>query len=174
MTDQLFDLDDPTEMLRTAYLSDDGLYRWVLTRVWRNPARLLTFVMLNPSTADALVDDPTIRRCIGYARELDLDGVRVVNLYAFRATNPADLWTAPDPVGPKNNTALRDALTAAAHHATPVIAAWGTHARPDRVAWLLDQPGAHRLSALHVTKAGAPGHPLYLSASLRPRPWPAP
>lgn len=172
MSGALFELDDPSEMLRTAELSDDALYRWRLTRIWGSPRRLLTFIMLNPSTADALVDDPTIRRCIGFARAMELDGIRVVNLYAFRATKPADLWTAADPVGGKNNSVLQDALVEAKWADMPVIAAWGAHARPARVEWLLRQPGASRLSALHVTKAGAPGHPLYLPAAARPNPWP--
>jgi len=173
MSASLFELADPNDVLRTARLSEDGAYRWTLHRIWGSPSNLLTFIMLNPSTADALQDDPTIRRCIGFARDLGLAGLVVVNLYAYRATKPADLWRAVEPTGGHHNDqTLRRALTKAETHGSPVIAAWGANAKPDRVAWLTRQPGAHRLQALHITKAGAPGHPLYLPAASRPRPWP--
>ena len=169
----LFKLRDPDEMLRTARLSDDGVYRFTLHRIWGSPSNLLTFIMLNPSTADALVDDPTIRRCIGFARDLGHDGIVVVNLYAYRATKPADLWLADKPTGGiANDETLRKALSKAETHGSPVIAAWGANAKEDRVRWLRAQPGAHRLQALRVTKAGAPGHPLYLPATSRPTKWP--
>ena len=173
MSETLFELNDPDEMLRTARLSEDGLYRWTLHRIWGSPANLLTFIMLNPSTADALIDDPTIVRCINFARDMGHDGIVVVNLYAYRATKPADLWLAADPTGGvQNDQTLRKALAKAAFHGSPVIAAWGANAKPDRVSWLLAQPHADRLSALRVTKAGAPGHPLYLPAACRPESWP--
>ncbi len=158
---------DAPDVLRTADISEDGLYRWRLMRIWGSPRRLLTFIMLNPSAADALKDDPTIRRCMGFARSLDFEGIQVVNLYAFRATKPVDLWTAADPIGRRNNAILREVLT----DGSAVIAAWGAHARPARVEWVLRQPGAADLSALHVTKHGAPGHPLYLPSAARPVPW---
>jgi len=169
----LFEIRDRDEMLRTARLSDDGIYRWTLHRIWGRPSNLVTFIMLNPSTADALQDDPTIVRCTNFARDMGHGGIVVVNLYAYRATKPADLWLAESPTGGvQNDHTLRKALTKAAFHGSPVIAAWGANAKPDRVAWLLAQPHAERLQALHVTKAGAPGHPLYLPASRRPEPWP--
>lgn len=169
----LFELRDPDEMLRTARLSEDGVYRFTLHRIWGSPSNLLTFIMLNPSTADALVDDPTVVRCTNFARDMGHDGIVVVNLYAFRATKPADLWLAEKPTGGvANDETLRKALSKAETHGSPVIAAWGANAKPDRVTWLLRQPGAHRLQALRVTKAGAPGHPLYLPAACRPSPWP--
>jgi hypothetical protein len=164
---------DETDMLRTARLSEDGAYRFALHRIWGKSSNLLTFIMLNPSTADALVDDPTIVRCVGFARDMGHDGIVVVNLYAYRATKPSDLWLAAMPTGGKqNDETLRKALSTAETNGSPVIAAWGANAKPARVAWLLDQPGAHRLQALRVTKAGAPGHPLYLPASSRPLAWP--
>jgi len=169
----LFELRDPDEMLRTARLSGDGVYRWTLHRIWGSPSNLLTFIMLNPSTADALQDDPTIVRCTNFARDMGHDGIVVVNLYAYRATKPADLWLAENPTGGvQNDQTLRKSLLKAAFHGSPVIAAWGANAKSDRVAWLRAQPHADRLQALHVTKAGAPGHPLYLPASRRPEPWP--
>lgn len=165
---------------RNARLSADGLYRHSLHREWRDLSdpsampRWVQFVMLNPSTADGMTDDPTIRRCIGFARSWGATGLAVVNLYAFRATSPADLWKAEDPVGPENDEILSRFFDMAARYGHPVIAAWGAHARPDRVAQVLQIPGANRLQALGVTKAGAPRHPLYLRGDVRPVPWLAP
>ena len=83
----------------TAVISQDGLYRYHLERRWSD-APFLTFVMLNPSTADAEIDDPTIRRCVGFSKREGAGGIAVVNLYAFRATSPADLRQASAPYGP--------------------------------------------------------------------------
>lgn len=171
-TELLGERGGPDDMLRTAELSDDGLYRYRLNRIWGDPQHLLRFIMLNPSTADALIDDPTIRRCIGFARALKFDGITVLNLYAFRATKPADLWRAAETTGGRrNDLALRNTLISAQEQEAPVIAAWGTNAKPDRVAWLASLPGAEQLHALSITKAGAPGHPLYLPGDCLPIPW---
>lgn len=167
MGDVLFETEDSS-----AALSDDGRYRYELTRVW-GAGPPATFVMLNPSTADAQVDDPTIRRCIGFARSWGCGGLVVVNLYALRATNPAELWRADDPVGPDNDEQLTLTLYLARSTTGPVVAAWGAHARPDRVRFITDAARGHgvQLLALKVTKAGAPGHPLYLRADAEPKPW---
>ena len=157
-----------------ANISPDGQYRWSLHREWRvaTAPRWITFVMLNPSTADANIDDPTIRRCIGFAKAFGGTGLAVVNLYAFRATKPADLWRCHDPVGPENDGHLAMFFAMASRYDFPIIAAWGAHARPDRVAQVLALPGADRLTALGVTKDGAPRHPLYLRGDALPEPWP--
>jgi len=158
------------DVQRAAVISGDGLYRYALHRWWGEGDRL-TFVMLNPSTADAEQDDPTIRRCVGFARRLGFDGLRVVNLYAFRATKPADLWRCEDPTGgERNNDLLREVGWLTRH--SVVIAAWGAQAKADRVAQVLTFPHWDRIVALGTTKAGAPRHPLYLSASAVPAPWP--
>lgn len=155
---------------RAAVLSDDGLYRYVLHRWWGSGENRLTFVMLNPSTADARVDDPTIRRCIGFARTLGYDGIRVANLYAFRATKPADLWRAEEPTGgDRNDDLLRELLRQGRRQ--PVIAAWGANARPERVAEFMSWHGSEHVQALGLTKAGAPRHPLYLRADAVPVPY---
>lgn len=96
MDEALFDLEPAG---RAAAISPDGAYRYSLHREWRrseDQPRWVTFVMLNPSTADAVQDDPTIRRCIAFARALGGTGLAVANLYAFRATSPADLWAAAE------------------------------------------------------------------------------
>ena len=157
---------------RSAVISEDGRYRYQLTRFWDPSVHGLAFVMLNPSTADGTEDDPTIRRCMRFARDLGFGGLHVVNLYAFRATKPADLWRAEQPVGPENDDYLRRTFVAAAAFGKPVIAAWGANARPDRVAEVLDLPLARQsLHHLGLTKAGAPRHPLYLRADAKPSPW---
>lgn len=163
----------PGPVERGASISGDGLYRYSLLRAW-GPGQFVTFVMLNPSTADAELDDPTIRRCVSFTQSLGFNSLRVVNLYAFRATKPADLWLAEDPTGGDRNDAVLQevGMVAKSSNPGPLIAAWGANARPDRVAEVLRFPGWDRLQALGVTKAGAPRHPLYLPASARPSPWP--
>jgi hypothetical protein len=145
-----------------AVISADGRYRYLLTRWWARSSTPLTFVMLNPSTADAETDDPTIRRCISFAKREGFAGLQVVNLYAWRATKPADLWRAPDPVGPDNDSRLRIAFREAHEKGSPVVAAWGANAKPSRVSWVRSMPHADVLHHLGLTDKGAPRHPLYL------------
>jgi hypothetical protein len=117
--------------------------------------------MLNPSTADAGRDDPTIRRCIALAMRDRCGGIEVMNLFAFRATRPAALKTAADPIGPGNDGHLRDLF---ARH-TSVLAAWGLHGdfigRAVAVMRLAADYGA-RLTCLGFTVRGQPRHPLYV------------
>lgn len=160
-------------MIRAALISDCGRYRYRLTRTW-GPGPTAVIVMLNPSTADGTQDDPTIRRCVTFARAWDCGSLTVVNLYAWRATKRADLWLAPDPVGPDNNEHLRDAASAAQETDAPLVGAWGGFATAARITDVLALPGMGRLTALAVTKAGQPKHPLYLQANLTPTPWAAP
>lgn len=150
-----------------AIISECGRYRYWLTREW-GEGPLVTFVMLNPSTADAEQDDPTIRRCMGYARSWGYDGITVVNLYALRSTDPRQLWRADDPIGPSNDQYLTTAAMRAALDDAPIVAAWGANARSDRVLAVRALRCMDRLSVLALTKAGTPRHPLYLRADLRP------
>jgi hypothetical protein len=124
------------------------------------------FVCLNPSTADENTDDPTVRRCMHFARSWGYGAVLMANLFAFRATDPTSMLSAQDPVGPDNDRVLIQA----AREASVVIAAWGVHgihrSRDTRVRELL--PDLHYL---RLTKTGQPGHPLYLPKNLRPVPW---
>lgn len=124
----------------------------------------LTFVGLNPSTADETNDDPTVRRCISFARAWGFPRLHVVNLYGFRATDPRDLWLAADPVGPENDDVLAEIFT----ESQRIILAWGANARPERVAVFQAKFSAWQLWALGVTKHGAPRHPLYLRGDLLP------
>jgi hypothetical protein len=143
-----------------------GRYRYRLWRRWLPGAATVAWVMLNPSTADDLRDDPTIRRCIGLSRGWGFGGLAVVNLYALRATDPADLFAARRPVGPGNDAAIAQAVAGA----DAVFAAWGNHGRPDRVAAVGGLLG-DRVHSLGATAQGAPRHPLYVAASTRPVPW---
>ncbi len=152
---------EPTrqQMCREAVLSEDGSYRYLLIRRWDKHLPGVCFIMLNPSTADANVDDPTIRRCIGFARRWGFGSLRVVNLYAFRATNPAEIKIAPDPIGPLND----DYLLSAAASSHLVIAAWGGFAGKERVAAVCKKLG--ELKCLGLTQSGEPRHPLYVSGA---------
>jgi hypothetical protein len=148
---------------RAALISDCGRYRYWLTRCWDAEARQACFIMLNPSVADASVDDPTIRRCVGFARAWGCGGVRVVNLFAYRATRPGDMRAADDPVGPENDRHLLDA----ARGCHPVVAAWGVHGghrnRDGAAAGLLLSAGV-TVQCLGTTRDGRPRHPLYVPA----------
>lgn len=169
------------EVRQSAVLSEDQAYRYSLVRRWHFPGLLdlesanlpATFIMLNPSTADGTLDDPTVRRCVGFARTLECSGIVIANLYAYRATQPADLWRAEDPVGPEADRFIALAAERSRSTGAPLIAAWGAHARPDRVAHVLklvDAAGA-RLTVIGTTKAGAPRHPLYLPGTAALAPW---
>ena len=127
--------------------------------------------MLNPSTATEAANDPTIERCERRSRAMGFGALDVVNLFAFRATRPADLFAAEDPVGPECDRVLAEAAAGAGL----IVAGWGIHGarhgRDGQVAALL---AAHPLTCLGVTKAGQPRHPLYVGYDTGPRPWSAP
>lgn len=152
-----------------AVISDCGRYRYELIRRW-GADPMLEFVMLNPSTADAEVDDPTIRRCIGFARLWGYGGIVVRNLYAYRATDPEVLVNVDDPIGPKNRAYLGNNIA----HCT--IVAWG--ANPAAVGWWNGYPynitaalKRPRLYCLGVNSNGSPKHPLYVPSSRTPLRW---
>jgi hypothetical protein len=90
-------------MLRAAVFSRCRTYRYSLIRVWNPDLSRVAFVGLNPSTADEQADDPIVRRCVGFARRWNFGGLMLVNLFAYRSTNPAGLLAADDPIGPAND-----------------------------------------------------------------------
>jgi hypothetical protein len=150
-------------------------HRYLLTHRWTpasDPAPLAVFILLNPSTATATVDDPTVRRCRGFARREQCGGLVIVNLFALRATNPRALAGHPDPIGEHNDRFLT-AYTRAADG--PVIAGWGAHGhlhhRATTVTGRLRQAGVSLL-CLGLTKTGQPRHPLYLPRTAPLHPWP--
>lgn len=167
-----------------ADLSDEQptpLYRYWLGRRWDERGEWqqsgsLAFVMLNPSTADAAEDDPTIRKCVGFARRLGYSAISVFNLFAYRATDPDDLRAAMragvDVVGPENDERLRTMLVARLRTGDGVVAAWGAQKGiDDRVREVLSMPGSRALCTLGLTAKGVPRHPLmlgYEGATLTP------
>ncbi|MBV1895973.1 MAG: DUF1643 domain-containing protein [Rhodobacteraceae bacterium] len=155
----------------TAVYSDCELYRYSLTRIWDADGRKALFVMLNPSTATEVQNDPTVERCERRARTLGFGAFQVTNIFAWRDTDPRKMRAAKDPVGPENDAAI----LAGANWADQVIAGWGTHgAHLDRglaVEALLRNIG-NPLHHLGLTKDGHPKHPLYIAYRQTPLPWP--
>lgn len=145
-----------------------GRYRYLLSRRWA-PGPAALFVMLNPSTADDLRDDPTIRRCVGFARRWRAPAVEVVNLYALRATDPRDLFAHGAPVGPDNDAAIADA----AARAQTIVVAWGAHGArdPRRVARVIELLRGRALACLGANAGGSPRHPLFVPYRTRRRAW---
>lgn len=154
-----------------AEYSDCECYRYSLTRVWDRDGKRVAFVMLNPSTATELQNDPTVERCERRARALGFGGFRVTNIFAWRDTDPKAMRAAADPVGQGNDTAILAALD----WADQVVCAWGTHGahldRGPQVEALLRATGAD-LHILGLTQAGHPKHPLYIGYHQQPQPWP--
>lgn len=146
-----------------ANFSTDRLYRYQLWRIWDETKRPALFIGLNPSTADENIDDPTIRRCIDFARQWGNGGLIMTNLFAYRSTDPKELRCIADPVGQDND----DWLVASHKKAGITVLAWGNGGtylnRGAIVTSML--PGATRLK---ITKQGQPQHPLYLPKTTRP------
>lgn len=160
-----------------AVMSDCGVYRYRLWRSWCEELPRCVFVMLNPSTADAAVLDPTVRRCVTFARDWGCGSLDVVNLFALRSTDPRELRKVQDPVGLGND----DAILQAARGAEVVVLAWGgwgmvrgrEHSRAWEVEALLGRAGV-RASVLGATGDGQPRHPLYLSKKAQRVEWSMP
>lgn len=154
----------------TATYSDCERYRYALTRVWDAAANKVAFVMLNPSTATEVQNDPTVERCERRARTLGFGAFRVVNIFAWRDTDPRAMRAAADPVGPDNDAAIM----AAAAWADRVVCAWGTHgahlSRGPHVETLL-RTTAKPLYHLGLSMAGHPKHPLYIAYTQHPQIW---
>ena len=154
----------------TAVYSDCERYRYSLTRVWDPAGRRVNFVMLNPSKATEVQNDPTIERCERRARALGFGGFCATNIFAWRDTDPRNMRAAADPVGTENDTAIVDA----AERADQVIAAWGTHGAHQQRGPAVEQMLRKRGITLHhlgLSKAGHPKHPLYIAYVQHPLPW---
>lgn len=150
-----------------ATLDKDREYRYRLWRTWDVEGPTVAFVMLNPSTADENEDDPTLRRCLNYAKEWGYGRLEVVNLFALRATDPDELRKHEAPIGGANDVHLCQVCESA----EKVVAAWGANGslleRGREVAEMLDS----NLYALGTTKGGHPIHPLYQPSDAEPELW---
>lgn len=150
-------------MLKNAILSADRKYRYILSRTWDETKPTVLFIGLNPSTADEEIDDPTIRKCINYAKSWGYGKILMANLFALRSTDPNNLKHELDPVGSENNTYILKS----ASKADLVIACWGN---PGRL-FNRDKEVISLIPNLHCLKRnknGSPHHPLYLSKDIKP------
>ena len=179
----LFDDGEPT-----AVFSPDRVYRYQLRRHWGHTPQseaalklrgvhakyhMLGWLMLNPSTADETVEDPTIRRCISFARLWGYAGIEVYNLFALRSTDPRALKHHPDPVGPENNEWIIQAQI----RCETLVCAWGNHGDlHGRAKFVIDRlfEKRERIGVLELTGKGHPRHPLYVKGDtiLKECPWP--
>lgn len=161
----------PASPRSSAVLSADGLCRYRLSREMGHGFGRLLVIGLNPSKADAVDDDQTVRVLRGLALRLGCAWLDIGNLFALRSTDPKVLYTAADPVGPENDAHLLDL----ARDARVILAAWGNHgafqARDKRVVEFLRSKSIRRLTCLALTKGGHPHHPLRLSGALLPVPF---
>ncbi len=161
---------DKGDARSVAVYSDCERYRYLLTRVWQPGGGQALFVMLNPSTATEVQNDPTVERCERRARALGYGAFRVVNIFAWRATDPRDMRKVADPVGPDNDAAIAGSVD----WADAIVCAWGTHGahlgRGAAVERLLRATGKDLL-VLGVTREGHPQHPLYIGYDRQPRLW---
>lgn len=144
-----------------AVIDSKGIYRYHLSREWKDRQRRCCFIMLNPSTADAVTDDRTILRCVGFAKRWGYGAVDVVNLFAYRARKPSILKSVVDPVGPENDVYIK--IIANQPNCERIVAAWGNHGefleRQRRILSIIGRD----LYCLGVTKKGQPRHPLYVA-----------
>ena len=155
----------------SAIFSPCRQWRYLLTRTWLTGKGVCLFIMLNPSTADETINDPTVTRCIKYAERWGYQSLQVANLFGWRATDPSELKVVNDPVGSDNDTHIAQAMAGA----DLIVCAWGDHGsqrnRSKTVraysSLVCDVP----LHYLKLNKSGEPQHPLYLPGDIQPKEW---
>ena len=148
-------------MNKGAIFSTDNIYRYQLSRIWDDSKPKILFIMLNPSTADEFVEDPTIRRIVNYAKDWGYGSVYVGNLYAFRSTDPKGLNSVEDPIGPENITNIQVLIGLV----DKVVYAWGNERKePEWLKKIVTNP-----YCIDISKKGIPKHPLYLKKCLKPQ-----
>lgn len=162
------------QMHKAAIISPCGQYRYTLSRIWDPTLPILAWCLLNPSTADAMVDDATVRRCIGFARLWGYGGIFIVNMFAFRSRYPKQLRIVDDPVGPENDNYILDTVAR-----FDTVVGWGGNgdSYPDRVrsvTELLEQCYNRRPMCLGTTRTGQPKHPLFIPYSASRVAWSLP
>lgn len=166
------EMDLSLPMCSGATLSPDRLYRYELWRIWDSDLPLLAVCGLNPSTADEKTNDPTITRCINFAKAWGYGGIYMINLFGYRSTDPKALKSVADPIGPDNDRVIIEVVAGTDH----TIVAWGVNGalfgRDTQVLDLIRQGRhGHKVYHLGLTKGGHPKHPLYLRADTRPIPY---
>lgn len=153
-------------MKKNAILSEDRKYRYVLSRIWDETKPKVMIIGLNPSTADETEDDPTIGRCISFSKSWGYGGVYMLNLFAFRATQPKDMFNAQNPIGLENNSYIE----IYSKKVDKIVCAWGNHGtyknRGNEIREKFD-----KLFYLTLNQTGEPAHPLYLKSELVPKKW---
>lgn len=162
-----------TPVIASAVISECGNYRYSLTRIWDESKPKVMFIMLNPSTADANNDDPTIRRCVGFAKSWGFGGLYVCNLFAFRATTPKELLKVDNPFGDQNIWHTRKL----SDEVEMIICAWGNYPIVKKILRYENAPinlldfCINKLHSIDTTVKGIPKHPLYLKSELKPKRW---
>lgn len=159
-------------MICNAIIDLTGKYRYTLTRIWDKSRGKVVFILLNPSTADAIEDDPTLKKCIGFAKRWGYGSLEVVNLFAYRATEPEDLKQADDPIGIENDLYIKKAV----NNTDLIILGWGNncemwgryHHFSQRHKQVLNLIIDFKSYYLVITKEGHPKHPLYVGYDIRP------
>ncbi len=144
-----------------AIISDDKKYRYLLTRIWDNDKRMVNFIGLNPSTADQIDNDPTMRRCIAFAKSWGYGGLYMTNLFAYRTSKTEELMKSKKPIGKENDKYLLEIEK----KVDAVVFAWGangTFLNRDKQVLNLISKGYY----IALTKDKHPRHPLYLKANL--------
>ena len=144
-----------------------GNYRYSLWRQWNSKSKTIAFIMLNPSRADAKVNDPTVTRCINFAKAWGYDRLEVVNLFAYRTPHPSLLKQATEPIGKDNDHFILESVS----HSERVILAWGNQGtwQQQDVHVLKLLTNQTRIYSLGITKKGCPRHPLYLRQESQPQ-----
>ncbi len=159
---------DDLFLQKHAVISPDGTYRYRLSRTWDGTKLPMVWIMLNPSTADATEDDPTIRRCMSFARREGCGGIEVLNLFAYRATKPKELEQVTDPIGPDNDQWIKEVL----HPHSHCVCGWGAFPKAwGRAADVMDLTRGINFLCLGRTAAGHPLHPLYVAGDKPFVPW---
>jgi len=148
-------------MKTRAIISEDGKYRYQLSRIWDEEKPKVLFIMLNPSTADADVDDPTIRRVVNFSKSWGYGGVFVGNLYAYRSTDPKGLKHTEDPIGPENMSHIQSLVGLT----DKIVYAWGNNKKEPK--WLCDL--VETPYCIDISTKKIPKHPLYLKGDLQPK-----
>jgi hypothetical protein len=151
-------------MQKASQLSPCRTYRYRLDRIWNDSKPRVLFILYNPSTADEWVDDPTLRRCMGFAQAWGYGGLCIINLFSLRTSDPTVLRGHARPKGPDHEHVFHEAVEG---H-SDIVCAWGLQGGPISSHF---SHGTHRIFHLGVNKDGSPKHPLYLPSNTLLHPW---